>query len=239
MSKIFVSNWKMQLNYSASLKLANDFKKKFKNFSGLAVLCPDFLSLAAVAQIIKTTPLKLGAQDCSLRDQGAYTGEVSARNLKALGANYVIIGHSERRQYFFETEAIINQKLRDAQVDKLIPILCVGESLAERKVGLTKAVLKNQLRLALKNIKPGLIIAYEPIWAIGSGRVAKSEEVELIHAFIKQEARQILKKAVKVIYGGSVTAADFASFKKTKNIDGFLVGGASLKATEFHKICQL
>lgn len=243
MSKIFVANWKMQLSYKDSLKLAQAFKNIFKNYpfspARQVVLAPDFLSLPEIAKIIKTSPIKLGALDCAPESKGAFTGEVSAQNLKTLGAQYVVVGHSERRQYFFENEILINQKLIVAQAAKLIPILCVGESREEKRVNLTKEVLANQLRRALKNVKSNLIIAYEPRWAIGSGQTPSPAEIEAIHIYIKKLALQILKKELKVIYGGSVSAANIQEFKKCKNVDGFLVGGASLKAQEFYKICQL
>lgn len=247
MSKIFVANWKMQLDYSASLALARDYKKIFKGTSREIIVCPDFLALSKISELFKTTKLRLGAQDCSISESGAYTGEVSPKHLKNLGLSYVILGHSERRQYFAETDELINKKIIAAQANRLIPILCIGETLEEKKSGKTKEVLSKQLTTAFKGVKPSLIIAYEPVWAIGTGKLAEAEEVEEIHKFIKEIARQILKKAVKVIYGGSVSlippagnsGSGIKGFKKIKNLDGFLVGGGSLKTAEFYKICQL
>ncbi|MFA5163460.1 MAG: triose-phosphate isomerase [Patescibacteria group bacterium] len=239
MAKIFIANWKMNLTYEASIKLAREYGKYLKNFSGQVIVCPDFLSLPAIASILKGGRLSLGAQDCAPAKLGAYTGAVSPANLKKLGVKYVIIGHSERRGYFKEDNVLINQKLKEAQAVGLQVILCVGESAQERCEGKTLEIVKYQVKRALKGLSKPLIIAYEPVWAIGSGRNATAIEASEVHSLIKSEARQILKKEIKVIYGGSLNAKNGPEFKGAKDVDGFLVGGASLKASEFYKICQL
>lgn len=239
MSKIFIANWKMRLDYKASIKEAKAFARSFVNAKERVVLCPDFSVLGEVREIIKRAKISLGAQNCSAYISGAYTGEMSARNLKQLGVEYVIIGHSERRTYFQETDDLINKKVLAAISAKLKPILCVGETAAEKKKKLTKTVIKRQLKAGLKNVSASLIIAYEPVWAIGSGQIIKADEAQEIHAYIKREAGQILKKDVKVIYGGSVNASQAPAFSGLKDIDGFLVGGASLKAADFYNICKI
>lgn len=230
----------MKLSLSASLNLAKALALKLPGVKNKVVICPDYLSLAQTAAIIKKTKIILGAQDCAIADFGAYTGEVSPLNLKTLGVKYVILGHSERREHLHENSAIINDKIRAALKNKLIPILCVGEKLIERKNGQAETVISDQLRRALTGVKlknNNLIIAYEPVWAIGAGKALDAAEAEKIHKYIKERAAKIVKKSLPVIYGGSVDAKNIALFAAEKNIDGFLVGGASLKANEFIKIC--
>jgi triosephosphate isomerase len=244
MKKLIVANWKMQLSYQASLALARSFVKEIKNPKSEAVICPDHLSLPAVAKIIKKTKFYLGAQDSAGAPRGAYTGEVSPLDLKALGVKYVIIGHSERREHLHENAAIINAKILSALAVKLTPILCVGEKLTERLSGQTKNYLSDELRRALKNVKlktaADLIIAYEPVWAISTNKNAKplaAAEATAIQKFIKIRAAKILHKNIRVLYGGSVNAQNAGRFLAEKNIDGLLVGGASLKVKEFKSLC--
>jgi len=239
MSKLFIANWKMELPLQSSLKLGRDFKKIFSNFKGQIVVCPDFLSIPILAPELKKTKIILGAQDCAFDKFGAYTGEVSAVNIKKLGVKYVILGHSERRQNFSEDDKLINRKIKAAQAAGLKVVLCVGESAQERCDGKTFEVIKQQIRQGLKGVSRELVVAYEPIWAIGSGRSATAYEAQEVHSLIKKEAGQILKKEIKVIYGGSLNAKNSLEFRQAKDVNGFLVGGSSLKATEFYKICQL
>lgn len=239
MSKLFIANWKMELSLKESLKLVKDFKKLFAGFKSQVVICPDFLSLPILIPELSKSQIKLGAQDCALEKFGAYTGEVSAFNLKKLGVSYVILGHSERRQNFLEDDVLINRKIKAAQAAGLQVILCVGETAQERCNGQTFEIIKRQIKQALKGISKTLIIAYEPVWAIGSGRSATAFEAQEVHSLIKKEARQILKKEIKVIYGGSLNVKNSLDFRGAKDVDGFLVGGSSLKAAEFYKICQL
>lgn len=241
MKKIIIANWKMQLSLSESLSLAKKISEKLKGVKNDIVICPDYLSIPPVLQILRRSKISVGAQDCAIADLGAYTGEVSALNLKKIGVKYVILGHSERREYLHENSAIINNKIKAALKNKLIPVLCVGEKLIEKESGETKAVVIDQLRRALDGIalknNNSLIIAYEPVWAIGSGKSITPAEAEEIHQFIKNQVSKILKKSVPVIYGGSVDSKNSKNIASLKDIDGFLVGGASLKAQEFIKIC--
>lgn len=234
----------MQLSYQASLNLAREYAKKISGLKNEVVICPDYLTLPTVATIIKKTKLILGAQDSAGNASGAYTGEVSPANLRALGVRYVIIGHSERREHFHENAALVNTKIIAALAQKLVPILCVGEKLTERTNGRTKSYLGEELRRALKNVKiktaADLIIAYEPVWAISTNKNAKplaAVEADEIQKFIKVRAAKILRKTVRVLYGGSVNPKNSGEFLKQKNIDGFIVGGASLKTAEFSSIC--
>lgn len=247
MKKLIIANWKMQLTHQASLDLAKQLTKKFvRTITGdknNVVICPDHLSLPAIAQILKKTKLKLGAQDSAITAYGPYTGEVSPANLKALGVKYVIIGHSERREHLHENSAIIKAKIKAVLAQKLIPVLCVGEKLIAKENGEAKKFLGAQLRQALKGVKiksaNELVIAYEPLWAIGTGQPIIPLEANIINAFIRTQVAKILHKSVSVLYGGSVDAKNAGEFLRQENIDGFLVGGASLKAAEFSKICQL
>ena len=238
-----MANWKMQLTIKESLELAKQYSKKINTAKNEIVLCPDFASLAFVGPILKGSKILLGAQDGAAYDKGAYTGEVSPINLKTLGAKYVILGHSERREHLHENSAIINNKIKVALVNKLIPVLCIGEKLSEKEAGQTKRYLLEELRHALKgvNIKNDgdLVIAYEPVWAISTNKNAKSiasSEAEEIQIYIKSQVKKILHHSVRVLYGGSVNANNAHEFLQQSNIDGLLVGGASLKIDEFLKI---
>jgi triosephosphate isomerase len=252
MKKVIIANWKMQLSYQAALALAKKMvrvagRKKIANrkiFSRDLVICPDYLSLPAVAKILRPSRLRLGAQDSAGASRGAFTGEVSPADLKAFGARYVIIGHSERREHLHENSAIINAKIQSALAHKLIPILCVGEKLTERNNGEARQYLSGELSRALSGVRiksaADLIIAYEPVWAISTGHGARplvASETDAIQKFLKTRAARILKKSPRVIYGGSVNAANAAEFLRQKNIDGLLVGAASLNSAEFMAIC--
>lgn len=244
MKKLIVANWKMQLSYQASLSLAKSYTKKIKNSQHEVVICPDYLALPAVAALLKKSPLSLGAQDSAGAVSGAYTGEVSPASLKTLGAKYVILGHSERREHLHENSALINAKIKSALDQKLIPILCVGEKISEKESGETKKYLTRELSQALKGIKIknalDLIIAYEPVWAISSNKKAKplaAPEADEIQAFIRVQVNKLLKKNVRVLYGGSVNAVNAAGFLAQKNVAGLLVGSASLKLKDFSAIC--
>jgi len=242
MKKIIIANWKMQLSIKESLELARELVKKNKSAKNELIICPDFLSLPFIGPVLKKSFFGLGAQDSAEEGKGAYTGEVSAFNLKTLGVKYAILGHSERRLHLHENSAIINKKIKIALKNKIIPVLCIGEKLEEKDNGQTKKVLVNELRKALKGIKikraNELIIAYEPLWAIGSGHSIIPVEAEIMHGYIKKETEKILGKKISVIYGGSVNSDNSALFLSQKNVDGLLVGGASLKSSEFIKICQ-
>lgn len=239
MNKIIIANWKMNLNLSESVNLAKQYKK-IRVGQNKLIACPDFCSLSLVATTLKGSKISLGAQDSAAADKGAYTGEVSPLNLQVLGVKYVIIGHSERREHLHEDSTAINQKIKAALSAKLIPILCIGEKLIEKRNGQTKPYLLQELRRVLKDVKiktaAELLIAYEPVWAISTNKNAKPmlpEEANDVHLFIKESAQKILKKNIRVIYGGSVKPDNAASFLSKKNIDGLLVGAASLQANNF------
>jgi len=245
MKKLIMANWKMQLSIKESIGLAKQFTKKIKVRQSEVVICPDHAALAFVGPILKSTNLILGAQDSAAFSRGAYTGEVSPANLKALGVKYVILGHSERREHLHENSLIINNKIKAALENKLIPVLCIGEKLAEKEAGKTKEYLQTELRNALKGVKikaaNDLVVAYEPVWAISTNKNAKPiipAEANEIQTFIKDQASKILHKTVRVIYGGSADAVNAPGFLGQANIDGLLVGGASLKITEFPKIIK-
>lgn len=241
--KTIIANWKMQLSLKESLELSEQAIKKITG-KNTVVLCPDFLALPFVGPILKKSGLSLGAQDSAIAERGAYTGEVSPLNLKALGVKYVILGHSERREHLHESSIIINLKIKAALKNGLIPVLCVGEQAEIRKNGETEAYLEQELAHSLKGVRikkaSDLIIAYEPIWAISTNKNAKpmtASEADAIHQFIKIKAAKILKNKVAVLYGGSVTAVNAGGFLNQDNVDGLLVGGASLKIKDFSNIC--
>jgi triosephosphate isomerase len=207
------------------------------------VVCPPFVSLAAVKDIIRGSSIKLGAQNLYFEEKGAYTGEISPLMLAKL-CEFVIIGHSERRQYFGETGDIVNKKVGAALKVKLKPVLCVGEKLEENEAGRTEEVVTEQLKSSLAGIGSfdGLTVAYEPIWAIGTGRAATGEQANETIGFIRQNITRLytekVSERVRILYGGSVTADNAAEFIKQPEIDGALVGGASLKADQFLSIVK-
>lgn len=204
-------------------------------------LCPPFTALPIVAEVIRGSNIKLGAQNMHWEIQGAYTGEISGVFLKEIGCEYVIIGHSERRQYFFETDEIVNKKLKTALKLGLKPILCVGETLAEREQGKTFDVIKKQLAGAFQGIKAEteIVIAYEPVWAIGTGKTATPKQAAEVHKFIRDwlaRQTQSEKENLRILYGGSVTPENIDELMAEPEINGVLVGGASLKSDSFIKI---
>ena len=244
--KIVIANWKMKLGVKESLDLAESFKKSLGDTSlKELVVCPDFLSLAQVGQILDNTSLKLGSQDMFWEESGSYTGEVSPRNLKGLGCSYTILGHSERRQYLSEDYQMINRKLRAALDQGLSPIMCIGETKQDKEEGRRDEVLESQLRQGLENVKfhkdRTLIVAYEPVWAIGSGEAIEEKDIQEAYKVIKLVLKGLFEEDadnVLTIYGGSVTSENVDRFSNSKEIDGLLLGGASLKAEEFFKIAQ-
>jgi len=239
MNKLIIANWKMKLSTKESLLLAKKFKAsaikiaKNKKLKSEIIICPDYLSLLSLTSLFKKSPLNLGAQDCAIATRGADTGEISPVDLKTLGVKYVIIGHSERREKLGETSELINKKIKAALENKLIPILCIGEKSTDKKAGRTKMVLTNQLRDALRNVKiqkaSNLVVAYEPLWAISPGKAIIPTEAEAINTFVSEETEKILKKNIRVLYGGSVDHKNAPAFLQQKHIAGFLVGAASLK----------
>ena len=243
MTKLIVANWKANLNLRASLQLAKAYARAFQKSKHPVVACPSELALAGVKDILKKSPIKLGAQNVYSQPNGAYTGEVSAQTLKDLGCRYVIIGHSERRQYLEESDALINLKIKVALAVKLIPIVCVGENWAKRRAQQHQAFVKDQLQCAFKNIKTKqeIIIAYEPIWAIGTGKVIKPTDAQIMQQYIKQTAQAILgqQAKLKVLYGGSVTAQNATALLAVDSVDGLLIGGTSLQVVAMKKIANI
>ncbi|MGH7433217.1 MAG: triose-phosphate isomerase, partial [Candidatus Methylomirabilales bacterium] len=208
------------------------------------VVCPPFTAMQAVAEALKGSRIGLGAQNMHWEGEGAYTGEVSPVMLTDLGCRYVILGHSERRQYFGETDLNVNRKVRAALRHHLAPILCVGETFGEREEGRTFPVVEGQLRGGLSDIPPqageGIVVAYEPVWAIGTGHTATPEQAATVHAFIRKELGEVwgeaAGRAVRILYGGSVKPDNIDALMAAPEIDGALVGGASLKADAFARI---
>lgn len=209
-------------------------------------VCPPFVNLEAVRQVIAGTPVQLGAQNMHHEEAGAYTGEVSAAMLKAVGCRYVILGHSERRQYFGETDEGINRKIKRALQHALVPIVCVGETLEERQAEQAAAVVTRQVRAALDGVAlasaEALVIAYEPVWAIGTGHTATPEQAQEMHALIRrlliEQYGEALGGALHILYGGSVKPSNAADLFGQPDVDGGLIGGASLKAADFAAIVR-
>lgn len=209
------------------------------------VLFPPFTTLFIVSEIIKDTNIKLGAQNTHWEDKGAFTGEISPQFLIALGCEYVIIGHSERRKYFFENDEMINKKIKKALEVNLKPVFCIGENLEERKEGKTLAIIENQLKNGLKEIEKitGMVIAYEPVWAIGTGINATPQQASEVHNFIREYISENYGKEIgedlRIIYGGSVNKDNIKELLQEEEIDGVLVGGASIKLDEFTQIVNI
>jgi len=241
---MIAGNWKMNTTVSEAIDLVKEMLPGLDQIDNVdKVICPPFISLAAVKALIKGGTIKLGAQNLYFEEKGAYTGEISPLMLAEL-CEFVIVGHSERRHYFNETEDIVDKKVQAALKVGLKPILCIGESLEENEAGKTKQVLIKQLSSPSARIYyfSGLILAYEPIWAIGTGKAATGKQANETIGFIRQHiARQYGKRIareVRILYGGSVTADNIAEFVNQPEIDGALVGGASLKASEFLSIVR-
>ena len=241
---IIAGNWKMNTTVSEAKELVRAMQTGLDRIDKVdKVICPPFVSLTAVKELIQGSSLKLGAQNLYFEAKGAYTGEVSPLMLAEL-CEFVIIGHSERRQYFGETDEIVNKKVRAALGVGLKPILCIGEKLAENEAGKTNEVVSRQLGAALAGIDnaSSLVIAYEPIWAIGTGRAASSrqanETLSLIRHLVANRYNLEVAQGVRLLYGGSVTADNIAELIEEPDIDGALVGGASLKADQFASIVR-
>lgn len=248
--KYIIANWKLKLSLNESKKLARSVIKKIpKKLAGKEViLCPCFTALESIQKIIKKSQIKLGAQNIFWEDKGAFTGEISGYLLKELGVEYVIIGHSERRQYLLENDKMIHLKIKSAIDEGLTPILCVGETFEQRKEGSKDYVIQRQIVKALEGISTSLtqkiIIAYEPVWVIGSGQAVDPKEAEYTHKVIRQTLIDLfpISRVVKnfpIIYGGSVDSSNANSFLKQETVHGVLIGGASLDADEFAKIVQI
>ena len=244
---LIVGNWKMNNTTAESVDLTEKLKRLIKDMAVVeVVVAPPFTSLDKVRDAIKGSNIKLGAQNLFWEDKGAYTGEVSPLMIRDLDCEYVIIGHSERREYFKESDEIINKKIKAALRNKLKAIVCVGESLKEREEDKTMQVIESQVKIGLQGLSLSeakeLIIAYEPVWAIGTGRNATPAQANEVHTYIRKLLSQIFNEGIasniKILYGGSVKPSNSAELMSEKEIDGALVGGASLEADSFAEIVR-
>ncbi|MBR0351083.1 MAG: triose-phosphate isomerase [Clostridia bacterium] len=242
--KVIAGNWKMNMLPNEAIKFIEDFAPLVKDTENEVILCVPYTDLFYALLNVQDTNIKIGAQNMHFEKSGAYTGEVSAQMLKSINVEYVIIGHSERRQYFNETDETVNKKIKAAFENGLKPIVCVGETLEEREAGKTIEIITNQTQKALEGLTneqvESIIIAYEPIWAIGTGKTATSEDAENSIKAIRDKISQIygqnVSKRVIIQYGGSVKSSNAKELFEMPDIDGGLVGGASLKPEEFAKI---
>ena len=241
---IIAGNWKMNNNIEESLKLVEEIKVINLSKDVEAVLCVPFTDLKDVKEAIKGTDIKLAAQNMHWEENGAFTGEISPNMLNELGVDYVLIGHSERRQFFNETDETVNKKIISALAHNICPIICVGETLEERETNKEKQIVKDQVTKALKNVDKisaeKIVIAYEPIWAIGTGKTASSDQANEIIGYIRTIIGEIYseteKEIIRIQYGGSVKPDNVTELMGKSDIDGALVGGASLKAEDFAKL---
>ena len=241
---MIAGNWKMNTTVSEAIELVNEMRQGLDEIDNVdRVICPPFISLAPVKELLRGSSIKLGAQNIYFEEKGAYTGEISPLMLANL-CEFVIIGHSERRQHFNETGEIVDKKVKAALKVGLKPILCIGERLEENEAGRTEEVLTEQLSSSSARIYyfSGLILAYEPIWAIGTGKAATGKQANETIGFIRQHISKQYSKGiaqdVRILYGGSVTAENIAEFINQPEVDGALVGGASLKAAQFLSIVK-
>jgi triosephosphate isomerase len=246
---IVAGNWKMYKTIGEAIELANGLKREFFDLSAddiEIVLCPSFTALSEVAEVVIGSNIGVGAQDTSWEPEGAYTGEVSPVMIKDAGCRYVIIGHSERRQYFSETNESVNKKLKAALKHGLTPIVCVGETLAERERGDTFKVLDDHVNNGLAQISKEemikIVIAYEPVWAIGTGKTASPAQAQEVHHYIRDLLVKLFDKEtaeqVRIQYGGSVKPENIVELMRQPDVDGGLVGGASLKVDSFSPIVK-
>ena len=242
--KVIAGNWKMNMLPNEAIDYIEAFAPMVKDTNNEVILCVPYTDLFYCLMNVQGTNIKIGAQNMHFAENGAYTGEVSPKMLKSIGVEYVIIGHSERRQYYNETDESVNKKVKAAFEVGLKPIVCVGESLEERETGKTEEIMTNQTRLALEGLTEeqvkGTIVAYEPIWAIGTGKTATSEDANNSIKAVRAEIARIygteVAEEVIIQYGGSVKSSNAKELFTTSDIDGGLVGGASLKPDEFCKI---
>ena len=245
---IVAGNWKMNKNLQEGVALANELNEalKGKELNCDVVICTPFIHLASVANSIDTSTLGLGAENCSDKESGAYTGEVSASMVASTGANYVILGHSERRAYYHENAEILKEKVNQALANNLTPIFCVGEVLSERESEKHFEVVKEQVEKSLFELSAEdfgkLVIAYEPVWAIGTGKTASADQAQEMHAFIRQIISDKYGKEVaentSILYGGSVNGSNAKELFSNKDVDGGLIGGASLSVEKFMPIVE-
>ncbi len=244
---LIAGNWKMNKTNTEAVLMVKTLKEMVKDVNDVdIVIAPPFTSLVVISELIKGTNIGLGAQNFYFEKSGAYTGEISAKMLKDCECNWVIIGHSERRQYFGCTDEIVNKKIKAAVNEGLKPIVCIGETLHERENDKTFDVLKKQLRDGFKDLtveeQKSIVIAYEPVWAIGTGKTATSEQAEEAHKFIRDTLSDMygeeFAQSIRILYGGSVKPDNIADLMVQENLDGGLVGGASLDAESFASLVK-
>jgi len=243
---IIAGNWKMNKTVTEALALVNDLKIELANVKEMdIVVCPPFTALCEVSKALRDSNIRLGAQDVSEHNAGAYTGDIAAEMLKELSVRYVILGHSERRQYHKESDELISKKARAAHAASLQPIVCVGETLAERETGQMEKILETQVRGSLTGLSKEqmveTIIAYEPVWAIGTGKTATTAQAQEAHGFIRGLLVKLFDEAarrVRIQYGGSVKPSNARELMSQPDVDGALVGGASLEARSFAEIVK-
>ena len=244
--KIIAGNWKMNMLPNEAMSFINELEPYAKNAKCEIILCVPYTDLFYSLLTAQNTNIKIGAQNMHWEEAGAYTGEIAPNMLKCINVEYVIIGHSERRQYFAETDETVNKKIKSALKHELNPILCVGETMKQRELGLEEEVIKQQIIGALEGITKEqakkIVIAYEPIWAIGTGKVATKNDASNMIKLIRKEIESLYDKEVannvSILYGGSVNKNNSKELFETSNIDGALVGGASLKVDEFNEIIK-
>ena len=244
---VIAGNWKMYKDVNEAVEFTNSIKRSVFDVDNVEiVIAPPFTDLSEVGDMLVESNIGLGAQNCFWEEEGAFTGEVSPGMLKSVGCEYVIIGHSERRKYFGETDETVNRKIRAVVDHGLIPIMCVGETLEEREAGKTLEVVKVQVEEGLKGFEEKyldpLIIAYEPVWAIGTGKTATPDQAQEIHAMIRKLVREMYSgsfaESRRILYGGSVKPDNIETLMREEDIDGGLIGGASLKADNFTDIIK-
>jgi triosephosphate isomerase (TIM) len=239
--KIVAGNWKMNKTLHEGLELAKTINRQVEENDIIVILCPPFIHLSGIAETITKDSLFLGAQNCASEASGAYTGEVSAEMIRSAGADYVIIGHSERRTYFNESDALLNKKVKHALANDLTPIFCCGEILAERQAGKHIQIVRSQLENALFDLPADdfnrIVIAYEPVWAIGTGVNATAEQAQEMHKVIRDHIAGKYGKVVadhtSILYGGSCKPSNAKELFSNPDVDGGLIGGASLSASDF------
>ena len=241
---IIAGNWKMNMTPSQAKELVTDLIPLVKDAACDVVVCPPYVDIALVAELVKGTNIQVGAQNIHWAEKGAFTGEISAAMLKEAGAAYAIIGHSERRQYFGETDATVNSRTKAALAAGIVPIICVGESLEQRELGITMELIALQVKSALAGVPAEklrkCVIAYEPIWAIGTGKTATAEQAAEVCTSIRTTVRHLygarIARSITIQYGGSMKPGNAAELLAQPDIDGGLIGGASLKPADFVEI---
>ena len=242
--KVVAGNWKMNMLPNEAIDFIEKLTPVAKNSKAEVILCMPYTDLMYGLLTAQDTNIKIGAQNMHWEEKGAYTGEISGQMLKCIGVEYVIIGHSERRQYFAETDETVNLKIKSALANNLKPIVCVGETLQQREEGKTTEIIKNQIKQAFNDLTNeqvrNIIIAYEPIWAIGTGKTATAEDANNVIKSIRKQVEDLygsdVAENIIIQYGGSVKSANAEDLLNTSDIDGALVGGASLDAEEFAQI---